>query len=130
MTDRAMRAITAAVDWFARLGDASMVAGGLPEPRADHAQAVAEMALDMLGELDALCAALDFGLQLRIGIASGPVIAGVIGRQKFNYDLWGDTVNTASRMGPAACPAGSRSRRRRTGPCAIGSVSRIGARST
>lgn len=80
------------------IGDAYMVAGGLPEPRPDHAEAVAELALEMQAELDRLCAALGLGLAIRIGIDSGPVVAGVIGRHKFIYDLWGDTVNTASRM--------------------------------
>ena len=74
------------------VGDAYMVVGGLPEPRPDHAEAVADMALDMLR-------ALDGGpLRLRIGINTGPVVAGVIGTAKFAYDLWGDAVNTASRM--------------------------------
>ena len=80
------------------IGDAYMVAGGLPQPRPDHAEAVADMALDMRAEFGRLCTSLGLGLQLRIGIASGPVIAGVIGRHKFIYDLWGDTVNLASRM--------------------------------
>ena len=80
------------------IGDSYMAAGGLPQPRPDHAEAVADMALDMLSEIQRLCERLGLGLQLRIGIASGPVVAGVIGRQKFTYDLWGDTVNTASRM--------------------------------
>ena len=80
------------------IGDAYMVVAGLPEPRADHAEAMAEMALDMQADLVRLCESLGFDLAIRIGMASGPVIAGVIGRHKFIYDLWGDTVNTASRM--------------------------------
>jgi len=80
------------------IGDAYMVVAGLPEPRADHAEAMAEMALDMRSDLFRLCETLEFDLAIRIGMASGPVIAGVIGRHKFIYDLWGDTVNTASRM--------------------------------
>jgi class 3 adenylate cyclase len=80
------------------IGDAYMVAAGLPEPRPDHARAMAEMALDMQAEFSSRCTALGVDLAIRIGMDSGPVIAGVIGRHKFIYDLWGDTVNTASRM--------------------------------
>jgi adenylate cyclase len=80
------------------IGDAYMVAGGLPEPRADHAEAVVSLAIDMQSEFARICTALGQGLAIRIGIDSGPVVAGVIGRRKFIYDLWGDTVNTASRM--------------------------------
>jgi adenylate cyclase len=80
------------------VGDAYMAAGGLPAPRADHVEAVAEVALKMQAEAER-CVGADWpGLEIRIGIASGPVIAGVIGRRKFIYDLWGDTVNTAGRM--------------------------------
>jgi class 3 adenylate cyclase len=86
------------VEKIKTIGDAYMVAGGIPLPRADHAEAIAEMALAMGPEVE--CVSREAGLQLavRIGIDSGPVVAGVIGRAKFIYDLWGDTVNTASRM--------------------------------
>lgn len=80
------------------IGDAYMVAGGLPTPRPDHAEAIAEMALDMLEALNQFNSVWGEELQLRIGINSGPVVAGVIGTKKFTYDLWGDAVNTASRM--------------------------------
>jgi class 3 adenylate cyclase len=80
------------------IGDAYMVAGGLPNPRPDHAQAIAEMALAMQAEVTRHTDPSGQPLQLRIGIDTGPVEAGVIGTAKFSYDLWGDTVNTASRM--------------------------------
>ncbi|MEC4806366.1 MAG: adenylate/guanylate cyclase domain-containing protein [Jaaginema sp. PMC 1079.18] len=80
------------------IGDAYMVAGGLPVPRRDHADAIAQMALGMQERIAKVSEAFGEPLQLRIGINSGPVVAGVIGVAKFIYDLWGDTVNVASRM--------------------------------
>jgi adenylate cyclase len=80
------------------IGDAYMVASGVPLPRPDHAQALASLALDMVDAMRPGGAVGDLRLQLRIGINSGPVVAGVIGRKRFLYDLWGDAVNTASRM--------------------------------
>ena len=80
------------------IGDAYMAAAGLPVPAADHATRAAHMALDMLESLDQFNQRSGYNLQLRVGIHSGAVVAGVIGRRKFIYDLWGDTVNIASRM--------------------------------
>ncbi|MGD1714684.1 adenylate/guanylate cyclase domain-containing protein [Dapis sp. BLCC M172] len=80
------------------IGDAYMVASGLPIPRTDHVEAVAEMALDMQQAIAEFNLEHNCQLSIRIGINSGPVIAGVIGTKKFIYDLWGDAVNTASRM--------------------------------
>jgi class 3 adenylate cyclase len=80
------------------IGDAYMVAGGLPDPRPDHAQAAADMALAMREEVARRRDPSGQPLQVRIGIDTGAVVAGVIGTSKFSYDLWGDTVNTASRM--------------------------------
>lgn len=80
------------------IGDAYMVAAGVPTSVADHALRAARMALGIRDALVGLNAELGTQLQVRIGIHSGPVVAGVIGKHKFSYDLWGDTVNTASRM--------------------------------
>ena len=80
------------------IGDAYMVVGGLPTSRADHAEAVAEMALDMQEEIARLNREINESFSIRIGINTGSVVAGVIGLKKFIYDLWGDAVNTASRM--------------------------------
>lgn len=86
------------------IGDAYMVAGGIPLARPDHAIACAEMALAMREEITRIGHQFDELLDLRIGLNTGPVVAGVIGTKKFIYDLWGDTVNTASRMESHGAP--------------------------
>ncbi|MBA2380631.1 MAG: adenylate/guanylate cyclase domain-containing protein [Chloroflexi bacterium] len=86
------------------IGDCYMVAAGVPTPRADHAAAIACMGLDMRDAMSAEDGVAHLGLELRIGINSGPVVAGVIGRKRFLCDLWGDAVNMASRMESQGTP--------------------------
>ena len=86
------------------IGDAYMVAGGLPVPIKNHAEAIANMALDMQEEITKFQTDIGRQFQIRIGINSGPVVAGVIGTKKFIYDLWGDAVNVASRMESSGKP--------------------------
>ncbi len=86
------------VEKIRTIGDNYMVAAGVPRARPDHAKALAHMALGMSAYRDELAALGDEPLQFRIGMNTGPIVAGVIGHKKFQYDLWGDAVNTASRM--------------------------------
>jgi guanylate cyclase len=86
------------VEKLKTIGDEYMAVAGAPEPRSDHAQAAIGLARDMLVAVQASGRELGVSLELRIGLASGPVTGGVIGRQRILFDLWGDTVNVASRM--------------------------------
>jgi adenylate cyclase len=86
------------------IGDAYMAVGGIPEPSSDHPARVVAFGLDLLSETALIAAEVDLPLDLRIGIHTGPVVAGVIGSRKFSYDLWGDTVNVASRLESQGVP--------------------------
>ena len=87
-----------ALEKIKTIGDAYMVVAGAPKRRRDHAEAIAAMSLEIKDSVARLAAAGQYSLDFRIGIHSGPVVAGVIGKKKFSYDMWGDSVNTAARM--------------------------------
>jgi adenylate cyclase len=97
-------AVRHGVEKIKTIGDAYMVVGGLPEPVPDHTQRLARMALDMLDCIERLRGETGLSIGIRIGIASGPVTAGVIGTKKFSYDVWGEPVNLASRLEGLAAP--------------------------
>jgi adenylate cyclase len=92
------------VEKIKTIGDCYMLAGGVPNQQDDHALRVANAALEMLSELGKLNRAQGQSFQIRVGIHSGPLVAGVIGTKKYVYDIWGDTVNTASRMQSTGVP--------------------------
>jgi adenylate cyclase len=92
------------VEKIKTIGDAYMAAAGIPERQADHAIRIAMLAPRMLAAVDDIAKATDLKLQARLGIHTGPIVAGVLGTHKFVYDIWGDTVNTASRMESQSVP--------------------------
>jgi len=96
---------THGVEKIKTIGDAYMAVAGIPTQRADHAHAVASLALDMASTIEDLRRSTGHSLEFRIGIESGPAVAGVIGTSKFAYDLWGDTVNTAARLESHGVPS-------------------------
>jgi class 3 adenylate cyclase len=93
------------VEKIKTIGDAYLAVAGVPDRRPDHAPAGAKMALGMIEQLEEANADLDTPFRIRVGIATGPVVAGVIGTHKYVYDIWGDTVNLASRL-ETTCEAG------------------------
>ena len=97
-------AVELGVEKIKTVGDAYLAVAGVPEPRADHADAAAALAQRMLETTARLAPQLGADYRLRIGLHSGPVLAGVIGSRKFSYDVWGDTVNVASRLQQLAAP--------------------------
>jgi adenylate cyclase len=97
-------AATCGVEKIKTIGDSYMAVAGAPEPRTDHAEAAMALARGMHGALADASARIGLSLGLRIGLASGPVVGGVIGQKRILFDLWGDTVNVASRMESSGVP--------------------------
>ena len=91
-------AAEAGVEKIKTIGDAYMAAAGIPEPQPDHAERIVRLAPRMMRAVQDVAAETGLKLNARIGIHTGPIVAGVIGTHKFAYDVWGDSVNTASRM--------------------------------
>ncbi|WP_420586112.1 adenylate/guanylate cyclase domain-containing protein [Ruegeria sp.] len=92
------------VEKIKTIGDAYMVAAGVPDGREDHAEVIVEMALRMLDQVEALNFEMDHPMHIRVGVHTGPVVAGIIGSHRFLYDVWGDTVNFASRLESSGTP--------------------------
>ncbi|HEX8100232.1 MAG TPA: adenylate/guanylate cyclase domain-containing protein, partial [Actinomycetota bacterium] len=92
------------VEKLKTIGDAYMAVGGLPGTRSDHTAAVADLALAMIRSLERINVAMDREWKIRIGVHCGPAVAGIIGMRKFVYDVWGDTVNVASRLEASSLP--------------------------
>jgi adenylate cyclase len=92
------------VEKIKTIGDAYMAVAGLPDPAPDHAHRIAALAFDMLAHVERVSRETGHPLSIRIGMATGPVMAGVIGTDKFSYDVWGDTVNMASRLEGLGAP--------------------------
>jgi adenylate cyclase len=92
------------VEKIKTVGDAYMAAAGAPQARADHAEAALGFGRAILAEVDGWRKANDLDLQVRVGLASGAVVGGVIGRRRIVFDLWGDAVNTAARMESSGVP--------------------------
>jgi class 3 adenylate cyclase len=86
------------VEKIKTIGDAYMAVAGVPEPRADHVETIADLALEMRAALDGIRERTGVPIECRLGMATGPAVAGVIGQQRFSYDLWGQTVNLAARL--------------------------------
>lgn len=92
------------VEKIKTIGDSYMAVAGAPQARPDHAEAAISLGLDILASLEDARRTAGLPLALRVGVASGPVVAGVIGRQRILFDLWGNTVNVASRMESSGVP--------------------------